>query len=344
MPCDGSERPRVPAEWEEHACVYVAWPYVERDWPGGLDGVRDELAAFCRAVGRGESVRVLVADDDVERDVHRRVGDRAVGTLRATYADVWLRDTAPTFAVDGDGLVALRFTFNGWGGRYLFPDDLAVAPAVAAAAGAREAAVALVTEGGAFEFDGCGTAIATAASIVNDNRNPGSTRGDVERVLAAAAGVRRVVWLRRGLARDHTDGHVDTLARFVGPGRVVCMEARDRRDPNREVLDEVAADLTAAIDAQGRPLDVVRIPSPGRVDDDAGEPLPASYVNFYIANRTVVVPTYGVAADADAVAALASCFADRKVVGSPARTLLGGGGAFHCITQQQPVVVAGGTR
>src|SRR6185436_18029215 len=156
--------------------------------------------------------------------------------------------------------------------------------------------------------------------------------------IAAALGAERVVWLERGLLNDHTDGHIDTLARFVAPGVVACMEARSPDDPNREVLAEIAATLSRAADAKGRRLELVTLPSPGAVLGREGEVMPASYLNFYIANATVVVPTYGSTYDDEAVSILAQCFPDRDVSGSSARAILSGGGAFHCITQQEPLV------
>jgi len=154
--------------------------------------------------------------------------------------------------------------------------------------------------------------------------------------VCESLGAERVLWVTKGLLHDHTDGHIDTIARFVAPGRVVCMAASGSDDPNRDVLDAIAKELAAMTDARGRRLDVVRVPSPGRVLDEDGEVMPASHVNFYIGNRSVVVPTYGTAFDDAAVAALTPLFPGRRVVGSSARTILEGGGAFHCITQQVP--------
>ena len=193
-------------------------------------------------------------------------------------------------------------------------------------------------EGGSFFVDGEGTLLTTEQCLLNPNRNPGMSQADLEAALREGLGAQKVLWLDEGLLNDHTDGHIDTLARFVAPGVVVCMEARDPADPNAATLARLAADLEAMTDAQGRRLRVVRIPSPGAVLDEAGELMPASFVNFYIGNRTVVVPTYGTPFDDEAVAALAPLFPGRRVAGRSARAILSGGGAFHCITQQQPEV------
>ena len=158
----------------------------------------------------------------------------------------------------------------------------------------------------------------------------------IEAALADALGAEKLLWLDEGLQNDHTDGHIDTLARFVDPTTVVCMEAKGDDDPNRDVLEQIAKDLAGMTDARGRKLQVERIPSPGRVENDEGLLMPASYVNFYIANTTVVVPTYGSPYDDEAVEALSTLFPGRRVLGCSAQAILAGGGAFHCITQQQP--------
>src|SRR5205085_10343261 len=189
---------------------------------------------------------------------------------------------------------------------------------------------------GAIEVDGCGTAITTSQCLLSPNRNPSMTKADIESHVMDALGVDKLLWLGDGLLNDHTDGHIDTLVRFAGPGRVLCMEARDEGDPNRDVLSSVAEDLRTMRDASGHLLDVVTLPSPGQIESAEGEPMPASYVNYYIANTTIVVPTYGSRYDDEAVSIIASCFPGRPTIGLPARAILTGGGAFHCITQQEP--------
>jgi agmatine deiminase len=193
-----------------------------------------------------------------------------------------------------------------------------------------------VLEGGSIEVDGRGTCLTTRQCLLNPNRNPGLSREDIERKLGQALGVRRVLWLDEGLLNDHTDGHVDNLARFVAPGRVVCMEPRAADDPNRSTLDAIVHALEGFRDAAGERLQVHRIPSPGLVIGKSGQPMPASYVNFYIANHAVAVPTFGARSDEEAVSSLSQLFPDRRTVAIPAKELLEGGGVFHCITQQQP--------
>ena len=197
-----------------------------------------------------------------------------------------------------------------------------------------------VGEGGALETDGEGTFITTRQCLLNPNRNPAMSEKDVEAVLKAALGAEKVIWLDEGLEGDHTDGHVDNLARFVAPGKVVCMRPSGEDDPNAEILVAIEKTLAAATDAAGRKLEVVAVPSPGRAEMD-GEPVAASHMNFYIANRSVVMPVYerltGEAGPGHEAAEILKGLIDRPYfVSVDSSHLLTGGGSFHCISQQQP--------
>jgi agmatine deiminase len=336
---------RQPAEWAPHDAVWTAWPHLAGEWAGGLAAPRRALADMMRAIialdggghPRGERVELLVPDAAGEASARELLGDAAAGVRfhRTRYGDVWLRDTAPVFVVADDALAAACFQFNGWGGKYVMPGDTEVATWVAAAAGVPAWPQGFILEGGAIEVDGEGTVLTTRQCLLGGNRNPGYDEAAMSELLCAALGAERVIWLDRGLANDHTDGHIDTLARFVAPGVVAAM-APAEGDPNRAALDGIIADLRAAHDARGRRLEVVTVPSPGAVLDADGGLMPASYLNFYIGNHAVVVPTYRAGADDAAVAAIAATFPGRATVGSDAWPVLVGGGAFHCTTQQQP--------
>lgn len=346
-PPDVSERPRwrQPAEWEPHAACWLAWPSHAELWKSNLGPAQAELTALARAIGDGERLEVLVLDAAGEASARAALDGLEVRFHRIPFGDIWLRDIGPIFVADGDGeLAAASFVFNGWGGKYHLPGDTEVAAEVGRAAAVPLHEHPFVLEGGAIEVDGLGTALTTRECLLNPNRNPGWSAEDWRRPLRQALGIEHLVWLERGLANDHTDGHIDTLARFVAPGVVVAMTARDPGDPNREALDEIARDLAASHDVRGRRLEVVTVPSPGEVRDADGVLMPASYLNFYIANRTVAVPTYGSPHDEAAVAALAACFPGRRTVGLSAKAILAGGGAFHCISQQQPTRSRSDTR
>jgi agmatine deiminase len=324
---------RQPAEWETHTAVVTAWPSAADLWEDNLEPARAEVAGLVRAIvdgGRGERVMLLVASDEAGASAQAAQLGPGVEIVPMPFGDIWLRDTGPLVVVDEEGRAgAVAFRFNGWGGKYILEHDTEVAARVAARLGLELSQAAWVLEGGAIEVDGTGAALTTEECLLNENRNPDLTRADVEARLASDLGLTRIVWLGDGLQNDHTDGHVDNLARFVAPGRVVVPTASGGDDPNGAAFDDAAACVAAA------GLDVVRIPSPGLVVRD-GDVVPASYMNFYIANTTVVVPQYATPHDAEAVAALGALFPGRRAVGVSSRSLLTGGGSFHCITQQIP--------
>lgn len=336
---------RQPAEWDPHDACWVAWPEAGDLWGDQLSSAQEAFAGMCRAIGGGEPLHVLVPDERAERQAASALAGTEARFHRIAYGDIWLRDTAPIFLREPGGAVAAAcFAFNGWGGKYVLPNDDRVAARVAEAAGLRTFRFPFVLEGGAVEPDGEGTLLTTRQCLLNPNRNRGMSQGAVEGALRDALGAERVLWLGEGLLNDHTDGHVDTLARFVAPGVVLCMRPSGSDEPNRHALEQIARDLSAMTDARGRRLEVHRVPSPGAVRDADGRLLPASYVNFYIANRAVVVPTYGSPWDEAAVEQIAALFPQRRTVAVPALAILAGGGAFHCITQQQPHAARGGGR
>jgi len=288
-----------------------------------------------RALADGDAVRVLACGANAVASANAMVGDVAE-VIPFDFGDIWMRDTAPVFSRDAAGhLRAEIFRFNGWGGKYELPHDDSVAARLAVLATLPTHNHGFILEGGSVDADGAGTVLTTRECLLNDNRNQGWTAADAERALTAAYGARHVVWLPDGLMNDHTDGHVDNIARFVGPGHVVCQSANGADDLNATRLQAIEEALRNAHDADGKALRVTLVPSPGLVTDEDEEPVAASHMNFIIGNKTVVVPTYN-DQGARAVAALAPCFPGRSVVGLSARSVLTGGGSFHCITQQQP--------
>ncbi len=329
-------RVRIPAEWEPHRATWLAWPHDEAFWGDAFAAAKTELVSFCLALAHGDPLRMLVRDPGTEAEASAALAGVAVEFHRVEYDDSWMRDIGPVFVRADDALEAVRFRFNGWGGKWEHQRDAAVAPEVARAAHARLFEVPLVLEGGGLEFDGEGTCMTTRSCALNPNRNPQATEVEVESWLTRAFGVRETIWLDRGFDCDHTDGHIDNLARFVGSGRVLCMTPAGRDDPNVEVLDEIRDTLEHTRDALSRSLDVVTLPSPGEIVNAEGELLSASYMNYCITNTGVVVPTFDVPNDAVAIATIASCFPSRRVFGLSAKAILSGGGSFHCITQQEP--------
>jgi agmatine deiminase len=320
---------RQPAEWTPHAATWTAFPSHAELWEDNLAPAQAEVAAMVRAIAAGERVELLVANAAAEAVARDLLAGADVGYHLYGFGDIWLRDTGPLFMASPVGAAAAGFRFNGWGGKYALPGDEGVAAFVAQRAGVPLARHAWVLEGGAIDCDGTGLAVTTEQCLLNPNRNPGMDRIEVESHLRRDLGIDRLLWLGEGLANDHTDGHVDNLARFVAPG-VLALPAPAAGDPNRDVLTD------AHDRARDFGLDVVLVPSAGRTLRD-GEIVPASHMNFYIANSVVVVPIYGGPSDGSAVAAIAALFPGRDCIGLRADHILTGGGSFHCITQQQPL-------
>ena len=317
-----------PPEWAPHHAVWIGFPSHAELWLEDLEPAREEVAAFARAVhadGRGEKVILVAADPEAARAAERIAGGSAQVVVEP-FGDIWLRDTGPI--VDGGGR-AHDFRFNGWGGKYDLAGDSDVGARLARHRKLVVEEHGWILEGGAVDGDGTGLCVTTEQCLLNPNRNPNFTKTDVEALLATDLGYSRVLWLGDGLLNDHTDGHVDNLARFVGENRLLIPEATDN-DPNWRVYQD------AAQRAQGFGVDVIRFPSPGRVLSLEEEIVPASYMNFYIGNAAVVVPVYGQENDDAAIAALAALFPGRQVVGQRADHILTGGGSFHCISQQLP--------
>ena len=326
----------VPAEWSDHREIWIGFPSHAELWRDDLTRAQAEVAALARALaGPGqEQVRLLVANEDAAAVAGDRVGGvESVEIVPGAFGDVWLRDTGPIFIGPGE---AAAFRFNGWGGKYELPGDEHVASQIARRAGARLSRHDFVLEGGAIDHDGAGTVITTRQCLLNPNRNLGWREGDAEKALALSLGARKVLWLDQGLMNDHTDGHVDNLARFVAPGVVACPMAFGAEDPNAAIYDTAAETLAGFTDAEGRRLKAVRIPSPGRIKDDEHHVVPASHMNFLIANGAVILPTYEGVASRFATEALEMLFPDRAVIALPSTALLTGGGSFHCISQQVP--------
>jgi agmatine deiminase len=321
---------RLPSEWHPQDWLWIGFPHDADEWPGVLERAQEQIAAFASAVAEsGQEVRLLVRD---EANAARARGlvSASVKLVQRRYGDIWLRDTGPLVVADEAGRrQARRFGFNGWGGKYLMAGDEEIGAELAASAGLEVETAQWILEGGALDGDGTGLVATTEQCLLNPNRNPGLSREDIEMRLARDLGFDRVLWLGDGLINDHTDGHVDNLARFVAPGVLALPEATGARDPNAAIY----ADAKTRAEAFG--VTVRTVPSPGRVEVD-GRVEPASYMNFAITTHLVVVPTFGTSHDAEGVAAIAALFPDRDCIGLPADAVLAGGGGFHCASQQMP--------
>ena len=317
---------RFPPEWHPQQWLWIGFPHDADEWPGVLSRAQEQIASFANAVAEsGQAVRLIVHDATNEARA-RELVNRKVQVERRVYGDVWLRDTGPLIVSDGS---ARRFGFNGWGGKYLMPGDETIGTELARDAGLEVRTADWILEGGAIDGDGTGLVVTTEQCLLNPNRNPALSRADIEARLARDLGLDRVLWLGDGLIDDHTDGHVDNLARFVAPNRLALPVATGTDDPNAAIYAD------AAKRARAFGVEVVGVPSPGRIEW-ADMVQPASYMNFVITTNLVAVPVFGSSHDEAGVAAIAAQFPGRETIGLMADAVLVGGGGFHCASQQMP--------
>ena len=316
----------MPPEWAPQDWLWIGFPHLAEEWPGFLESAQEQIAAFANVVAEsGQEVRLLVRDAENEARARELVSGK-VRLERRTYGDIWLRDTGPLIRGNGS---ALRCRFNGWGGKYQMDGDQEIGAELARDAGLPLVESDWVLEGGAIDGDGTGVVLTTEQCLLNPNRNPDLSREEIEFRLERDLGFTNVVWLEDGLINDHTDGHVDNLARFIAPGEVVLPRATGKDDPNAAIYEEAKARI---LDAG---LQLHEIPSPGRIERD-GNIEPASYANFAITTHLVVVPTFSSPYDEEGVAAIAALFPDRATIGLLGDAVLAGGGGFHCASQQMP--------
>lgn len=325
---------RMPAEWEQHEWLWIGFPWNVAEWGDAdrLAQAQAQIAAFADAVragGKGEDVR-LVCNDETSAAQARALLTSDAQIVVQRIGDVWLRDTGPIGVVGpARERVLVDFRFNGWGGKYDMPGDEDIGARLAATTALPCLSAPFIFEGGAVDTDGTGLFVTTEQCLLNPNRNPGVDKRQIETLLAGTLGLTDMLWLGDGLLNDHTDGHVDNLARFVAPGVIAIPQASTDDDPNATIY----ADAAARAKAHG--LTVAPMPSPGRVEVD-GEIIPASYMNFLIGNAAVVVPVYGYPNDEAMLSTLAPFFPGRDIVPLPSDGILAGGGSFHCTSQQMP--------
>lgn len=325
----------MPAEWAPHTRCWMAWPCRAELWRDGLDAARAAYAAVARAIVCFEPVTMMARPDDAGEA--RTLCGAGVDIVAAPLDDSWMRDFGPTFVKDGAGGVAgISWRFNAWGEKYRgYANDAAVAGGVIAGLGMPRFDAPFVLEGGAIHSDGEGTILTTESVLLNPNRGMAATRAEAEGLLHDWLGAEKVIWLPDGMVEDETDGHIDNVACFAAPGRVVALASASEADPNHARLSENLAVLAAERDAWGRRLEIVPL-TQTTVPDDMGNPGAASYINFYIANGGVVMPSFGTGDDGPAAEVVRAAFPGREVVQVDTRDIVRGGGGIHCITQQQP--------
>ena len=341
---------RLPAEWEQHSAVWISWPHNASDWPGKFEPIRWTYAEIVRALSRSERVEILCHDASIAAEAkhcldRHMVQDTGYRLHLCPTNRSWLRDSAPTGVITGGTLQWLAWKFNAWAKYDDFNLDAGVPARISQVSGLECAPAArpddtakpFVLEGGAFDTDGLGTLLVTEECLLSEAqcRNPGMARADYEAAFQEHLGITHTLWLPAGISGDDTHGHIDDVARFTGPATVLLAYEEDPADENHRIAVENMRYLASAKDATGQLLEVVKLPMPSPVIFD-GQRLPASYANFYIANKEVLVPTFNDRNDRIALNIIAGLFPKRTVVGIPALDLVLGLGTLHCLTQQQP--------
>ena len=334
----------MPAEWELQDGIWLSWPHDEDTFPD-LAAVEEAYTAIIRRVAPHEQVNLLVRDPETEAHVRDLLQGNpgALKIHRIDYADVWFRDYGPTFLVNRErsGLAMVDWTFNAWGNKYpeLLYDDI-IPSMMNRDLGIPRFSPGIVMEGGSIDVNGRGTVLTTEQCLLNQNRNPWLDQPAIERCLKEFLGCSHVVWLREGIAGDDTDGHIDDIARFVHDTIIVCALEEDPDDENYAPLLENYRILQQATDQDGSPLTIIPLPMPGYVGENSR--LPASYANFLITNRAVLLPTFNHPHDRVAQRILMQAFPGREVHGIDCRAMVHGLGTIHCISQQQPAPLCRG--
>ncbi|MBL7481566.1 agmatine deiminase family protein [Legionella sp. 27fs60] len=328
----------MPAEWHPHERCWMAWPCHQSTWEKvGLERARIAYAKVAKAIAQFEPVTLLVNPGD-EPSAKALCGDK-ISIITLPINDSWTRDTGATFLLNADKqLAGVDWIHNAWGGNY---EDCAldnqIASVIIKNTDARYFHAPLVMEGGSFHVDGEGTVLTSRECLLNSNRNPQLSQQQIEHYLMDYLGAERIIWLNKGLLGDETDGHVDEIATFIAPGKVLCLITTDKTDPNYNTLQENLEILKSATDAKGRTLEVYCVEQPPATYLD-GERLTLSYINFYLANKGIVMPAFGYAEyDKAAYQMFTQLFPDHHITQIDALDVFAGGGGIHCITQQQPV-------
>jgi agmatine deiminase len=336
---------RMPAEWERHSATWLAWPHDEISFPR-LGKVEESYIRIIKGL-EGETVNLFVKDSSMEARLKEMLKKNSVDMKKVNfyvwdYADVWFRDYGPIFLVDGNRLAMLHWTFNAWGEKYReLMKDSQIPYIISQKMQLNYFRPEIVLEGGSIDVNGKGTLMTTEQCLLNKNRNPRLSKVEIEKYLRDYLGVSHFIWLKSGIEGDDTDGHIDDVARFVAPRTVLCAYEENEKDKNYRALKSNYDALLEAVDQDGNSLNVIKIPMPSPIHATVCRKktvLPASYVNFYIANKAVLVPIFQDKRDSEALSIVQKLFPGRKVVGIDCRDLLYGLGAIHCVTQQQPEI------
>jgi agmatine deiminase len=335
-----------PAEWERHAATWLSWPHKEASWPGKIDSIYPVYAQFIKILAEGETVNINVNDEDMKASVIRHLQGQKVDLNKVNIFihptnDAWCRDHGPAFLINPAAEVKkiiVDWGYNAWGDKYP-PYDLddVIPTRIAAHYNIPVIHPGIVMEGGSVDFNGKGTVLTTTSCLLNENRNPSFSQKQIEAFLENYYGVKQVLWLGDGIAGDDTDGHIDDITRFINENTVVTVIEKNKKDENYAPLQENLKALQSMRLPDGKQLNIVELPMPFPIIFE-DQRLPASYANFYIANRAVIVPVFNDPNDQKALDILGQCFKNREVIGLDSTDLIWGLGSFHCLSQQEPEV------
>lgn len=334
-----------PAEFAKHTATWLSWPHKEASWPGKIATIYPRYAEFIRRVAEGERVNINVTNDAMMHAATRYLNEAGADLQNVQFFihptnDAWCRDHGPAFLINPKEKTRMivDWGYNAWGGKYpSFDLDDVIPTLIARHYNIPVVEPGIVMEGGSVEFNGKGTLLTTRACLLNPNRNPHLNQQQIEQYLVDYYGVDHILWLGDGIIGDDTDGHIDDLTRFVNEDTVVTIVEENKHDENYEILQDNLAELKKLRLENGKQMNIVELPMPAPVVYD-DQRLPASYANFYIANKYVVVPTFRDKNDDRAIDILQSCFTDRKVIGIDSTDIIWGLGSFHCLSQQEPEV------
>jgi agmatine deiminase len=332
----------MPAEWEKHDAIWLAWPYDPTTFPNRVEKVEKTYVQIIKEIHTGEQVNLFVKDEQTKQKATALFKEADIDLNRINfyvfdYADVWFRDYGPIFVQNkSHELAMLHWNFNSWGEKYEeLLKDRQIPEIINYKMALQYFKPGMVLEGGSIDVNGKGTLLTTEQCLLNENRNPHLDKKQIESFLSDYLGVDHFIWLKKGILGDDTDGHIDDLARFVNPTTIVCAYQEDKTDPEYNVLNENYQILSQSVDQDGKKFKIVKLPMPHFISDEEQQ-LPASYTNFYIGNQKVLVPIFDHKNDAKALTILQELFPLRKVIGIKCVDLVYGFGTIHCISQQQP--------
>lgn len=334
-----------PAEFAPHTATWLSWPHKEASWPEKINTIFPVYAQFIKLLAEGEIVNINVADEKMKQFAisHLQKAGTDLHKIKFFFHptnDAWCRDHGPAFLINPTEKkkMIVDWGYNAWGGKYPpFNLDDVIPTLIAKNYNIPVAHPGIVMEGGSVEFNGKGTLLTTRACLLNPNRNPHLNQSQIEEYLTNYYGVNHILWLGDGIIGDDTDGHIDDLTRFVNSDTVVTIVEENKGDENYEILQDNLKELKTLRLENGKPMNIIELPMPSPVVYE-DQRLPASYANFYIANKYVVVPTFRDKNDDKALGILQSCFPDRKVIGLDSTDIIWGLGSFHCLSQQEPSV------